>query len=101
LSTQTNFQSARTIALSLTIGSGGTLVLGLQRVHGGLSGNALSVTVRTSVGESKAGEVVAAVQTAMLAGLPYTNLRDAVIAHLTVAEGLGPLLSKAPPKVAL
>ena len=100
MSTQTNFQSARTIALSLTIGSGGTLVLGLQRVHG-LSGNALSVTVRTSVGESKAGEVVAAVQTAMLAGLPYTNLRDAVIAHLNVADGLGPLLSKAPPKVAL
>jgi pyruvate/2-oxoglutarate dehydrogenase complex dihydrolipoamide dehydrogenase (E3) component len=42
---------------------------------------------------SEAGEVMAAVQTAMLAGMPYTKLRDAVIAHLTVAEGLGPLLS--------
>jgi hypothetical protein len=27
----------------------------------------------------------------MLAELPYTKLRDAVIAHLTVAEGLGSL----------
>jgi pyruvate/2-oxoglutarate dehydrogenase complex dihydrolipoamide dehydrogenase (E3) component len=40
---------------------------------------------------SEAGEVMAAIQTAMLAELPYTRLRDAVIAHLTVAEGLGPL----------
>ena len=42
---------------------------------------------------SDAGEVMAAVQTAMLADLPYHRLRDAVITHLTVAEGLGPLLS--------
>ena len=42
---------------------------------------------------SEAGEVMAAVQTAMLAKLPYPRLRDAVIAHLTMAEGLGPLLS--------
>jgi pyruvate/2-oxoglutarate dehydrogenase complex dihydrolipoamide dehydrogenase (E3) component len=40
---------------------------------------------------SEAGEVMAVVQTAMLAGLPYTRLRDAVIAHLTYAEGLGSL----------
>jgi pyruvate/2-oxoglutarate dehydrogenase complex dihydrolipoamide dehydrogenase (E3) component len=46
---------------------------------------------------SEAGEVMAAVQTAMLAGLPYQLLRDAVIAHLTMAEGLGPLLSNVPP----
>jgi len=39
---------------------------------------------------------VAAVQTAMIAGLPYPRLRDAVIAHLTVAEGLGPLLESVP-----
>jgi pyruvate/2-oxoglutarate dehydrogenase complex dihydrolipoamide dehydrogenase (E3) component len=45
---------------------------------------------------SEAGEVMAAVQTAMLAGLPYQLLRDAVIAHLTMAEGLGPLLSNVP-----
>jgi len=42
---------------------------------------------------SEAGEVMAAVQTAMLAGMLYTKLRDAVIAHLTFAEGLGPLLA--------
>jgi len=45
---------------------------------------------------SEAGEVMAAVQTAMLAGLPYQRLRDAVIAHPTMAEGLGPLLSTVP-----
>jgi pyruvate/2-oxoglutarate dehydrogenase complex dihydrolipoamide dehydrogenase (E3) component len=45
---------------------------------------------------SEAGEVMAVVQTAMLAKLPYPGLRDAVIAHLTVAEGLGPLLSNTP-----
>ena len=46
---------------------------------------------------SEAGEVMAAVQTAMLADLPYRRLRDAVIAHLTVAEGLGPALANVPP----
>ena len=45
---------------------------------------------------SEAGEVMTAVQTAMLAGLPYQRLRDAVIAHLTMAEGLGGLLSNVP-----
>ncbi len=46
---------------------------------------------------SEASEVMAAVQTAMLADLSYPKLRDAVIAHLTMAEGLGPLLSNVPP----
>ena len=45
---------------------------------------------------SEAGEVMTAVQTAMLADLPYTRLRDAVITHLTMAEGLGRLLSSVP-----
>jgi pyruvate/2-oxoglutarate dehydrogenase complex dihydrolipoamide dehydrogenase (E3) component len=45
---------------------------------------------------SEAGEVMAAVQTAMLAKLSYPVLREAVIAHLTVAEGLGPLLANVP-----
>jgi pyruvate/2-oxoglutarate dehydrogenase complex dihydrolipoamide dehydrogenase (E3) component len=45
---------------------------------------------------SEAGEVMAAVQTAMLAGMSYTKLRDAAIAHLTVAEGLGPLFAGVP-----
>ncbi len=47
---------------------------------------------------SEAGEVMAVIQTAMLAGLPYPRLRDAVIAHLTFAEGLGPLLANVPPR---
>jgi pyruvate/2-oxoglutarate dehydrogenase complex dihydrolipoamide dehydrogenase (E3) component len=46
---------------------------------------------------SEAGEVMAVMQTAMLARLPYTTLRDAVIVHLTVAEGLGLLLANVPP----
>lgn len=49
---------------------------------------------------SEAGEVMAAVQTAMLANLPYSRLRDAVITHLTVAEGLGPLLANVVPRSA-
>ena len=47
---------------------------------------------------SEAGEVIAAVQTAMLANLSYQTLRDAVITHLTVAEGLGTLFSNLPPE---
>jgi pyruvate/2-oxoglutarate dehydrogenase complex dihydrolipoamide dehydrogenase (E3) component len=49
----------------------------------------------TMVG-AEAGEVMAAMQAAMLAKLPYPVLRDAVITHLTFAEGLGPLLSNVP-----
>jgi pyruvate/2-oxoglutarate dehydrogenase complex dihydrolipoamide dehydrogenase (E3) component len=41
---------------------------------------------------SGAGEVTAAVQGAMLAGLPYTGLRDAILTHRTMAEELGVLL---------
>ncbi len=49
---------------------------------------------------AEAGEVVATVQTAMLAGLPYSRLRDAVLAHPTMAEGLDPLLSNVPARSA-
>ena len=45
---------------------------------------------------SEAGEVMAAVQTAIIASLPYTRLRDAVLAHPTMAEGLGFLLASVP-----
>jgi pyruvate/2-oxoglutarate dehydrogenase complex dihydrolipoamide dehydrogenase (E3) component len=47
---------------------------------------------------AEAGEVMAVVQTAMLAGMPYSGLRDAIIAHPTMAEGLGPLFSNVPAK---
>jgi len=47
---------------------------------------------------AEAGEVLAAVQTAMLADLPYPRLRDAVLAHPTMAEGLGQLFSNVPPR---
>jgi pyruvate/2-oxoglutarate dehydrogenase complex dihydrolipoamide dehydrogenase (E3) component len=46
----------------------------------------------------EAGEVVAVVQTAMLAGLPYTGLCDAILAHPTMVEGLGSLFSNVPPR---
>ena len=44
----------------------------------------------------EAGEVLAAVQMAMLAGFPYTVLRDAVLTHPTMAEGLNGLFSTVP-----
>ncbi|GJD53559.1 putative pyridine nucleotide-disulfide oxidoreductase RclA [Methylobacterium crusticola] len=47
---------------------------------------------------SEAGEVLAVAQMAMLAGLPYQRLRDAVLAHPTMAEGLGPLFAGVPPR---
>jgi pyruvate/2-oxoglutarate dehydrogenase complex dihydrolipoamide dehydrogenase (E3) component len=40
-----------------------------------------------------AGEIMAAVQVAMIGGLPYTALRDAVLSHPTLTEGLIPLFS--------
>jgi pyruvate/2-oxoglutarate dehydrogenase complex dihydrolipoamide dehydrogenase (E3) component len=40
-----------------------------------------------------AAEIMSAVQIAMIAGLPYTALRDAVLTHPTLVEGLIPLFS--------
>lgn len=40
-----------------------------------------------------ASELLAAVQTAILGGLPYTVLREAIFTHPTIAEGLGTLLT--------
>jgi pyruvate/2-oxoglutarate dehydrogenase complex dihydrolipoamide dehydrogenase (E3) component len=48
----------------------------------------------------EAGEVMTVVQTAMLAGMPYTGLRDAMIAHPTMAEALGALFSNVPARSA-
>ena len=45
-----------------------------------------------------AGEVLAAVQTAMLAGLSYPSLANAALAHPTMAEGLSSLFSSVPPR---
>ena len=43
-----------------------------------------------------AGETLCSVQIAMIAGLPYTALRDAIVTHPTLAEGLSLLFSSAP-----
>ena len=43
---------------------------------------------------AEASEMMAAVQTAMLGGLPYTVLRDAIFTHPTTAEGLVYLLGE-------
>ena len=45
---------------------------------------------------AEAGEVMTTVQTAMLGGLPYTILRDAIIAHPTMSEVLWQLFSAVP-----
>jgi pyruvate/2-oxoglutarate dehydrogenase complex dihydrolipoamide dehydrogenase (E3) component len=42
---------------------------------------------------AEAGEVVAVMQTAMLAELRYTGLRDAILTHPTMAEGLNELFA--------
>jgi pyruvate/2-oxoglutarate dehydrogenase complex dihydrolipoamide dehydrogenase (E3) component len=49
---------------------------------------------------AEAGEVMAAVQTAMLGGLPCTLFRDAILAHPTVAEGLNALFAAIPARAA-
>jgi pyruvate/2-oxoglutarate dehydrogenase complex dihydrolipoamide dehydrogenase (E3) component len=51
----------------------------------------------TTIG-AEAGEVMAVVEMAMLAGLPCTRVREAVLAHPTMAEGLGFLFSNVPPR---
>jgi pyruvate/2-oxoglutarate dehydrogenase complex dihydrolipoamide dehydrogenase (E3) component len=43
-----------------------------------------------------AGEILSSVQIAMVAGLPYTALRDAMLTHPTLVEGLIPLFSSVP-----
>jgi probable pyridine nucleotide-disulfide oxidoreductase len=45
---------------------------------------------------AEASEVVAVVQMAMLAKMPYTMVRDAIISHPTIAEGLVFLFSRIP-----
>ena len=45
---------------------------------------------------AEAGEVMAAVQMTMLADISYLRLADAVLAHPTMAEGLGSLFSNVP-----
>jgi len=50
----------------------------------------------TMVG-ADAGEVMAVVQMAMLAGMPFTRIRDvAILTHPTMAEGLGSLFAQVP-----
>jgi hypothetical protein len=39
---------------------------------------------------------MSAVQVGLITGLPFTALRDAILTHPTLVEGLIPLLSSAP-----
>jgi pyruvate/2-oxoglutarate dehydrogenase complex dihydrolipoamide dehydrogenase (E3) component len=48
-----------------------------------------------------AGELIATVQVAMIARLPFESLRDAIFTHPTLAEGLIPLFSNVPPVTTL
>jgi pyruvate/2-oxoglutarate dehydrogenase complex dihydrolipoamide dehydrogenase (E3) component len=43
-----------------------------------------------------AGEIMGCVQIAMLGGMPYTTLREAILAHPTIPEGLLSLFSTSP-----
>jgi pyruvate/2-oxoglutarate dehydrogenase complex dihydrolipoamide dehydrogenase (E3) component len=43
------------------------------------------------------GEIMGAVQIAMIAGVPYTALRDAILTHPTLLEGLIPLFTNVGP----
>jgi pyruvate/2-oxoglutarate dehydrogenase complex dihydrolipoamide dehydrogenase (E3) component len=45
---------------------------------------------------AEASELMAVAQTAMVGGIPYTVLRDAIWTHPTMAEGLGVLFAKPP-----
>src|SRR5262249_14821644 len=45
---------------------------------------------------AEASELIAVAQTAMLAGMPYTALRDAIWTHPTAAEGLLGLFANPP-----
>src|SRR5260370_4896142 len=49
----------------------------------------------TAIGVASA-EIMTSVQIAMNAGLPYTALRDTILTHPTLVEGLIPLFSSAP-----
>jgi pyruvate/2-oxoglutarate dehydrogenase complex dihydrolipoamide dehydrogenase (E3) component len=43
-----------------------------------------------------AGEIMGAVQIAIIAGLPYTALREAILTHPTLIEGLNFLFAAVP-----
>jgi pyruvate/2-oxoglutarate dehydrogenase complex dihydrolipoamide dehydrogenase (E3) component len=45
-----------------------------------------------------AGEIIASVQIAMTSGLPYATLRDSILTHPTLVEGLIPLFSSSASK---
>jgi pyruvate/2-oxoglutarate dehydrogenase complex dihydrolipoamide dehydrogenase (E3) component len=46
----------------------------------------------------EAGAVMTTVQVAIAAGLPFTALRDAILTHPTMAEGLSTLFERIPPR---
>ncbi|MCC6455979.1 MAG: mercuric reductase [Caldilineaceae bacterium] len=50
--------------------------------------------VGASILSAAGGEVIAVIQVAMQAGLPYTALRDMIFAHPTMAEGLNELFAR-------
>jgi pyruvate/2-oxoglutarate dehydrogenase complex dihydrolipoamide dehydrogenase (E3) component len=74
----------RTRTLSETRGFAKALIGGDDRILG-----------FTAFG-AEASEMMAVVQTAMLGGMPYMALRDAIFTHPTTAEGLIGLFSSAP-----
>jgi probable pyridine nucleotide-disulfide oxidoreductase len=49
---------------------------------------------------TNAGNVVTAAEMAMIGNLPYTAVRDAIIAHPLISEGLNILFGKVPARAA-
>ncbi|MGO4186243.1 hypothetical protein [Pseudarthrobacter sp. TAF60_1] len=66
----------------------------MKRVHSPIS-TASPNAVVAGLLSAEASEVTAVVQMAMLGGLRYQQVRDAVITHPTMAEGLQLLFSDA------
>ena len=74
----------RTRTLSQTRGFARALIGGDDRILG------------FTVFGAEASEMMAVVQAAMLGGMPYTTLRDAIFAHPTAAEGLVGMFANSP-----
>jgi pyruvate/2-oxoglutarate dehydrogenase complex dihydrolipoamide dehydrogenase (E3) component len=64
----------------------------------GRSGDGVSLTVRMPSGEQKIEGSDILVAAGRVPDLPYPKLRDAILAHPTMAEGLGDLFANVPPR---
>ena len=71
----------------------------LLRVAYTLQSATLAIASLVSLRWPSTEGIMSLVQIAMIAGLPYTAFRDAILTHPTLAEGLGALFSSDPSTV--